>query len=218
MTMTYQAVLFDLDGTLLDTLEDLADAMNAALAALGHAGHGLAAYRYFVGDGLRSFAMRALPEGARDEATHARSCELFRAEYARRWHVKTHAYEGIGELLDTLTERGLTMGVLSNKPDDFTKLMVRDMLGRWRFAVVRGVGADGVKKPDPAGALAIAERLGVAPAEFLYVGDTDTDMQTAGAAGMYAVGATWGFRPAAELIDSGARTLIHHPTELVALL
>ena len=216
--MKYRAVLFDLDGTLLDTIADLTDAMNVALASLGLAGHGVEACKYYVGDGLRNFAARALPAGARDEATLDRCCERFRAAYAECWHVKTRPFEGIPELLDGLAERGVTRTVLSNKPDDFTKRLVREMLGRWEFAAVRGVRADGLKKPDPAGAVEIAEQVGVPPAGFLYLGDTDTDMQTATAAGMHAVGVTWGFRPAEELRAHGAEALIDRPTELLGLL
>lgn len=216
--MTYRAVLFDLDGTLLNTIDDLADAMNAALAELGFPTHSVDRCKQFVGDGLRTYAVRALPQQQPDEQAIERCCDVFRREYGQRWQVKTRAYEGIAELLDGLTRRGLTMSVLSNKPDDFTKLMVARMLDRWRFEVIRGVGADGVKKPDPAGALAIAAHHGVAPAEFLYVGDTNTDMQTARGAGMYAVGVTWGFRPAEELTESGAARLIDRPEELLGLL
>ena len=216
--MKYRAVLFDLDGTLLDTIEDLTDSMNAALGQLGCSARTVAECKRFVGDGIRTYAFRALPEGRRDEATIGRCIELVRADYARRWNVKTRPYDGIGELLEALAERGIPMSVLSNKPDDFTKLMVQGMLGRWDFAAVRGVGPDGVKKPDPAAALAIADHVGVAPAEFLYLGDTNTDMKTAVAAGMLPVGATWGFRSAAELTDSGAEVLIAHPTDLLAVL
>jgi phosphoglycolate phosphatase len=108
--------------------------------------------------------------------------------------------------------------VLSNKPDDFTKLMVARILGKWHFAAVRGVEPGGVTKPDPAGALAMAEQLGLRAAEFLYVGDTNTDMRTAVAAGMFPVGATWGFRPLSELLDSGAAAIIDHPMELLKML
>lgn len=216
--MTYQAVLFDLDGTLLDTIADLADAMNAALEEMRYPTHDLAACKYYVGDGLRNFALRALPDNARDEPTVERCCELFRAAYAKNWNVKTRAFEGIPELLDALTQRGRKLAILSNKPGDFTKMVVREMLGRWAFAAVQGVGPDGVKKPDPAGALAIAARLDLPPAAFLYVGDTNTDMRTAGAAGMYAVGVTWGFRPAEELTASGASVLIDRPAELLELV
>jgi len=216
--MKYKAVLFDLDGTLLDTIADLADAMNVALGELGYPGHDVAACKFFVGDGLRNYAVRALPEAARDEATIDQCCERFRAAYAECWQVKTRPYGGIAELLDGLAERGLTMAVLSNKPDEFTQKVVAEMLGRWEFAAVRGVRADGLKKPDPAGALEIAGQIGSAPAGFLYVGDTNTDMQTALAAGMFPVGATWGFRPAEELRANGAKVLIDRPTELLDLL
>ena len=216
--MSCEAILFDLDGTLLDTIGDLADAMNAALGELGCPQRTLAECRFFVGDGLVTYARRALPEGRRDAQTVEQCCEAFRARYAECWDVKTRPFEGIGELLTDLTRRGLAMAVLSNKPDDFTSMMVREMLGDWTFQAVRGVRDDGVKKPDPAGALAIAEEIDVRPEEFLYLGDTNTDMQTANAAGMYAVGATWGFRPAGELADNGARVLIDHPTDLLKLL
>jgi len=216
--MTHQAVLFDLDGTLLDTIEDLADSMNAALGALGFATRTVAQCKRFVGDGIVQYALRALPEGGRDDGTVERCIELMRGEYSQRWRAKTRPYEGIAELLDGLTQRGVAMSVLSNKPDDFTRLMVREMLGDWRFEAVRGVRADGVKKPDPAGAIEIARQLGIEPAAFLYVGDTNTDMKTGIAAGMHAVGCTWGFRDAEELLAHGAQVLIDRPTELLGVL
>ena len=216
--MTYKAVLLDLDGTLLDTIEDLTSAMNSALGELGCPKRRLPECRFFVGDGLRTFALRALPEDRRDEQTVQRCCEVFRDAYGRCWNVKTRPFDGIGELLEALTRRRVAMAVLSNKPDDFTKMMVREMLRDWRFRAVRGVGPDGVTKPDPAGALAIADEMNTPPEEFLYLGDTGTDMRTAGAAGMFAVGATWGFRPAAELTENGAKVLIDHPMHLLKLL
>ena len=216
--MSYEAVLFDLDGTLLDTLEDLADATNRALARSGFPAHPLDAYRYFVGDGMRNLILRTLPEGQRDEEMLAKTIEAFQEEYGRNWADKTRPYEGVPELLDALAERGVPMAILSNKPDEFTKLCVGRLLPRWRFRAVQGVSETNPKKPDPTGALAIAERLGVAPAEVLYVGDTNTDMKTANAAGMFAVGVTWGFRPASELLAHGARALLAAPGELVGLL
>jgi len=216
--VTYGAVLFDLDGTLLDTVEDLADAMNASLAQLGCPPRSVAECKRFVGDGLRMFATQALPQDRRDDGTLERCCDVFRDAYAGCWHVKTRAYGGVSDLLGALSARGVRLAVLSNKPDEFTRMMVREMLADWRFAMVRGVRAGGVRKPDPAGALEIAEGLGIAPAAFLYLGDTDTDMQTARAARMFAVGATWGFRPASELTAHGARALIDHPLDLLDLL
>jgi len=216
--MAYSAVLFDLDGTLLDTLADLADSGNWALGQLGCAEHPTESYKYFVGDGVENLVRRALPAGRSDAATVARCAELVREAYGRRWAEKTRPYPGIPELLDALVARRMPMAVLSNKPDDFTRLCVGRLLPRWPFAAVVGARASLERKPDPAGALLIAERLGLAPAEILYLGDTNTDMQTAVAAGMFPVGALWGFRTAEELTASGAQRLIESPRELVELL
>ena len=215
--MKYKAVLFDLDGTLLDTLDDLADSMNAALATLGAPQHPAAAYRYFVGDGVVELCRRVLPADRRDEATVKAAAAAMRDAYGQRWAVKTRPYPGVPELLDGLTARGVAMAVLSNKNNDFTRLCVEKMLGRWRFGVVQGLDETIHKKPDPSGALSVARRLKTEPADFLYLGDTNTDMKTAVAAGMFPVGALWGFRTAEELTASGAKTLIANPVDLLAL-
>jgi phosphoglycolate phosphatase len=216
--MHYHAVLFDLDGTLLNTLADLADSGNWALGQLGFAEHPTAAYKYFVGDGMENLVRRAIPAGRSDAATVARGAALVREAYSRRWAEKTRPYAGIPELLDALVAREMPMAVLSNKPDDFTHLCVEKLLPRWAFATIVGARASLARKPDPAGALMIAERLGLAPAEILYLGDTNTDMQTAVAAGMFPVGALWGFRAAEELTASGARRLIERPAQLLELV
>jgi len=214
----HAAVLFDLDGTLLDTLEDLADATNAALARLGFPPHPLEAYRYFVGDGLERMIRRALPEGRRDQATVGRAADLMRGIYAEHWADKTRPYPGVPELLDALAERGVRMAVLSNKPHDSTRLCVARLLPRWRFDAVLGQSEAIPPKPDPTGVREIVARLGVPAERFLYLGDTNTDMRTANAAGMFAVGALWGFRTADELREAGARVLIEKPAELLGLL
>ncbi|MBN1942656.1 MAG: HAD family hydrolase [Phycisphaerae bacterium] len=216
--MTYQAVLFDLDGTLLDTLEDLADSMNAVLSANSFPTHQAEAYKTFVGDGVANLVRRALPAGTYTDEDIRRLVQLMRAEYARRWKNKTKPYDGVDEMLRALADRGLKLAVLSNKPDDTTKLCVQHFLGNHRFDVVQGVADDVAPKPDPAGAKRIRETLNLPVEAFLYLGDTNTDMQTATAAGMYAIGATWGFRTADELLQHGAKTLIDHPMELIGLL
>jgi len=214
----YKAVLFDLDGTLLNTLEDLADSVNAAVVRFGFPPRPVDKFRYYVGDGLEETIRRVLPDGADDDATVRDCMAAMREEYGSRWNAKTTPYPGVAEMLDGLAAGGLKMAVLSNKADPFTKQCVRGLLGRWRFDVVLGVG-DGVPiKPDPTGALRVARELDVPPAEFLYLGDTATDMTTANAAGMYAVGALWGFRTADELTDAGARVLLSDPPELLDLL
>lgn len=208
-------MVFDLDGTLLDTLDDIADAANAALEELGHPTHPTAAYRYFVGEGMEMLIRRILPEAARAPEEITAGVEVLRRQYDRRWDHKTRPYAGVPELLDALAARGLPLAVLSNKPDDFTRLTVGRLLARWDFAAVHGMRPDTPRKPDPAGALAVARALGLPPARFLYLGDTATDMQTATAAGMKALGATWGFRPADELLAAGADALVDRPSQLL---
>lgn len=213
-----KAVLFDLDGTLLDTLTDLADSMNAVLASLDFPTHPRDAYRYFVGDGLEILARRVLPEANRTQAMIQRCAEGMRDQYHRHWADQTNPYEGVADLLDSLTARGLSLNILSNKPDDFTCLMVNHFLPAWPWGQVRGARSATPKKPHPHGALAIADQLKLAPKQFLYLGDTNTDMQTATAAGMFPVGVLWGFRTRSELEESGAQAVLRHPLDLLALL
>jgi phosphoglycolate phosphatase len=214
----YKAVLFDLDGTLLDTIEDLTEAMNAALTAAGLPTHTAAECKYFVGDGVRNFALRSLPEDRRDEATLAKIVPAYRDAYSKNWDRNTRPYDGVPELLDELERRGMAIVVYSNKPDEFTNLTVKKLLARWRFAAIIGAREGWPNKPDPSAAMDIAAKLKLAPADFVYVGDTNTDMQTANAAGMYAVGAMWGFRTPDELKSAGAKILIERPTDLLKLL
>ena len=218
MKSQYKAVLFDLDGTLLNSLDDLADSMNVTLEAVGLPTHDVAKYKYFVGDGVEELARRVVPKDRADEATIRRIMENYRGHYSKRWAAKTRPYDGVPEMLDALAARGVKLAVLSNKPDDFTRLTVEKLLPGRRFDAVQGVTASGVKKPDPSGALAIARQLAIVPGEFLYLGDTNTDMQTAAAAGLFAVGALWGFRTAEELQASGAKVLIERPADLLSLL
>ena len=216
--MRFAAAVFDLDGTLLDTLADLADSTNAALAAAGHPPHPTDAYRYFVGNGIENLVRCALPATARDDASVARTKAAMEAEYSRRWQAKTQPYAGVPELLDALSARHIPMAILSNKPQAFTRLTVDELLPRWSFYPVCGAQPDVPRKPDPAAALHIAAALGHSPEECLYLGDTDTDMQTATRAGMYALGATWGFRSGDELRQSGARALLAEPLDLLNFL
>jgi phosphoglycolate phosphatase len=215
--MTYRAVLFDLDGTLLDTLGDIGSAVNDALAREGFPTHPIEAYREFIGDGVVTLVQRALPSGrgAIDDEAVARCVAGYRSAYEREWNVRTRPYEGIPALLDALASRGVAMGVLSNKPDDFTQLCVSEYLSAWPFRVVFGQREGVPRKPDPAGAVEAARGLGFEPGEVLYVGDTAVDMETGLRAGMRPIGVAWGFRPVEELWSTGAEAVIETPAELL---
>ena len=214
--MRFRAVIFDLDGTLADTLSDIAEAMNRALE-----GHDLPtlepdAYRTLVGEGVERLVKRAVPTD-RPELIGPVLDDLKRY-YTDHMLDRTTAYSGIPELLDRLTERQIPMARVSNKPEPATRWMVERMFDRWHFAAVVG-GTDGVPlKPDPTAVLKIAGDLGIEPSACVYLGDTMTDMQTAVAAGMYPVGALWGFRDRDELLAHGAKALVTEPLDLLALL
>ncbi|UJS16454.1 MAG: HAD family hydrolase [Candidatus Jettenia sp.] len=214
----FKAVLFDLDGTLLDTLEDLSNATNHVLARNGFPTHTLDIYRYFVGDGAAMLMNRALPEDKRNDDIIRVCVQAFREEYGRNWNRKTKPYDGVAEMLDALTAHGLKMAILSNKPDDFTKLCVAEFLQDWAFDIVLGQRNSFPLKPNPASAREIAKCLNVHPSEFIYLGDTAIDMKTAVAAGMFPVGALWGFRTEKELLENGAQMLIKKPQEILDLL
>lgn len=215
---TIRAVMFDLDGTLLDTIADLGDAMNAALVALGFPTHDLAFYRKAVGDGAPVLAERSLPPAARTPVGIRQALLRLRGEYEQRWTEKTRPYEGIEPLLHELRARGLALAVLSNKPEAKTHDCVNHFFPSSPFTVVRGA-IDGVPlKPAPDAPLAISGQLAIPPDQWLYVGDTDTDMQTAVRAGFFPVGAAWGFRDREELLAHGARTVIDAPSDLLDLL
>ncbi|OGJ91079.1 MAG: hypothetical protein A2268_01965 [Candidatus Raymondbacteria bacterium RifOxyA12_full_50_37] len=218
MNPRFDAILFDLDGTLLDTIEDLADCMNRCMNKRGFAEHGYDAYKLFVGDGVRNLAMRALSSEHRSEAMLDEIVADMRVEYAAHWADKTHAYQGIPELLADLASRGIPCAVLSNKPDDFTKAMVCRFFPHISFAAAYGARAGVPHKPDPQAALAIAHEMNVRPDHFLYVGDTSTDMRTAISAGMFPLGVLWGFRGADELLQYGARQLVAAPAEILKFI
>lgn len=214
----FRAVLFDLDGTLLDTLQDLADAVNRVMAKRGHPTHTVEAIRWFIGEGARSLVERALPETARTETEIEAALADYRADYSQNWNVATKPYAGIVPLLLELQARGLALGVLSNKPHAMTARCVAGYLREFPFKAILGQRDEVAKKPDPEGAHEAANLMGCTPGEILYVGDTAVDMQTARAAGMIALGATWGFRPESELRDNGADAIVHRPLAILDFL
>ncbi len=216
--MAFRAVLFDLDGTLLNTLQDIANSVNTVLARAGLPTHDIDAYRYFVGDGSYELARRVLPERYRDKQSIAEMVNEIDDEYNRRWAENTTPYAGIPTMLDGLTRMGFNKCILSNKPQIFTELTTARFLSTWQFDIIMGAQPGIPRKPDPTAALKIARKLNFKPEEFLYLGDTATDIKTATAAGMYPAGAVWGFRTAAELREAGAKVLAESPAEITQFL
>ncbi|HEU4535945.1 MAG TPA: HAD family hydrolase, partial [Polyangiaceae bacterium] len=213
-----RAFLFDLDGTLIDSLVDIAEAMNDALAEAGWPTHPLAVYRDSVGEGVDALARRvAPPEAAADDARRSALAARYQAFYAGRSTRATRPYPGVPELIAALRGRGVPLAVLSNKPDAATRHLVDAFFAPGSFAAVRGQRPGVPRKPDPSAALALAAELGVPPAEVAFVGDTAVDMRTARAAGMVAVGVSWGFRPG-ELREAGAEQVVDEPSALMRLM
>ena len=214
-------VIFDLDGTLLDTIEDIAEASNRVYGSRGLAPFSLDEMKTLVGEGAeelvrKAFAARGLRAPSTDEM--AAIIKDYRREYECCWRDHSRPYPGIPELLDELARRGLKTAVLSNKAQIFTAVMTDALLPAHRFDIIRGALPGVPLKPDPAAALAIAAELGVPASACAFVGDTTIDMRTARAAGMFAVGALWGFRTAEELTESGADVLIAAPADFLRLL
>ncbi len=216
--MKFKAVIFDLDGTLLDTLEDIAVSANLTLRRLGAPEHPLEAYKTLVGDGVSVLFQRAWPATTRDPVLLQSAVDAFQEIYAEEWNKRSKPYDGIESLLSSLVARQMPLAVLSNKPDRFTRQCVDHFLGEFSFSSVHGQKSGVPRKPDPAGVFVIARELSLRSEEIAYVGDTNTDMETAVSAGCCAIGVSWGFRAVEELQQCGAQEIVRTPGELAELL
>lgn len=216
--MTCKAVIFDLDGTLLDTLQDIVNTLNTVLALHNYPRHSIEECRYLVGHGMRELVRKAIPEEAGTPQNIDLLLKDLMTHYAENWNRHSTPYPGIGTLLDTLAERKIKTAILSNKADHFTRLCAGFLLKEWHFDVVMGHHSGIAHKPDPEGALLVAGMLEEKTSEILYVGDSGIDMLTATRAGMYPLGVLWGFRPESELLEFGAKALVRHPEEIIGIL
>ena len=218
MPTAFKAVIFDLDGTLLDTLADIGNAANQVLADRGHPTHSLDAYRHFIGDGVATLFQRILPAGLPTPELVAECVADFAVSYGQKWNENTRLYPGIAELLDELTRRDVPISILSNKPHDFVGVCVSEFLSAWNFRPVLGQRDNIPRKPDPAGVFEVCQSLRVPADDCLYVGDSSVDMLTAKNSGAYAVGVAWGFRPVEELVEYGADQILEFPAQLLELI
>lgn len=211
-----RAILFDLDGTLVDSLDDIANSMNRVLEAYGLAVHDRDRYRRFVGDGARMLVERAVP----DEVPVAveRLLDAFLVDYAAHLLDHTRPFDGVPEMLAELTARGVVMGVLSNKPHAATEAIVARLFPDIPFAFVVGHRPGMHHKPDPTAALEAITRTGVPPTEWAWIGDGEPDMEAARRAGIWPVAALWGFRDREVLAASGAQAFVHDPRAIGPLI
>lgn len=216
MSFAPRLCIFDLDGTLLDSLADIADAMNDCLSLLGQPVHSVAAYGTMVGEGVVTLCRRALRPG--QHHYEARLVDLMRARYRVHPMKLTVPYAGLPEAIERLSRAGRKIAALSNKPHELTVQLVKRHWPGEVFADVRGYTEEALRKPDPRVLLDICRRVNVEPRDACLVGDTPIDIETARRAGAEALGVTWGFRKRAELEAAGAQRIIDRPEELAAAL
>lgn len=215
--MKFKGIIFDLDGTLVNSLEDISDAMNKVLQGLNFPTHTYDTYQYFIGSGLRNLVSKALPSTNNSDEQIEICFECMINEYREICTLKTKPYDGIVELLENLTSQNIKMAVFSNKADELTKKIASEIFPN-HFDTAVGLSTEALKKPNPFEALAIGKKWNLNPEEILFVGDSDIDMQTAVNANMFPVGVTWGYRTEEELKNSGAKLVVNKASELIEIL
>lgn len=214
----YKGIIFDLDGTLLDTIKDLTDSVNDVMDIYNFPKHDVKACKMMVGNGFRKLITRALPENRqKDEKFIDEVQEKFAQAYHKRYLNKTIPYEGILTMMKQLEQKGIQIAVNSNKRGDYTNALVNKFFAEYPMVAVYGEReSEGIpKKPDPAAALEIADKMNLSVNEILYIGDSKTDMETGQNAGMDTIGVAWGFRGAKELKEHHATYIVETPEEIL---
>jgi len=217
MKSTIQGFIFDLDGTLLDTAEDLRDSVNVAMELNSLPTFSVDDIKRMVGNGIKNLITQSLPNDSNDQRIE-RVLQQFKTDYASRYMTKSHPYKGILATLNQLQAKHIKLSVVSNKMDDYTQTMIKHYFPQVNFIYVTGELEGVDRKPDPTLTLQAINAMDLAKEHILYVGDTRVDMQTAHNAGLKSVGVTWGFRSQKELEDHHADFIIRTPKELLSLL
>jgi len=215
--MNFKAVIFDLDGTLVNSIKDIAMSMNIVLTNNNFPTYDVKTYESFIGHGVRDLVSKAIPESYRDTESVTRFFSEMMVVYRENCVKNTSVYKGITELLEELAIQNIPLAVLSNKVDELTKKVVSHLFPSFNFVEVLGMTTESLKKPNPEKALLIAKKLEIDTKEILFVGDSEADIETAVNAGMQAIGVLWGFRNEAQLRVAGASTILRNPLELLEL-
>lgn len=215
--MASTCVIFDLDGTLLNTLEDLADAGNYTLEKFGLPTHETEKYKKFVGNGVKKLVRKMIPRELRRTEIEKEILEVFLDRYSTHYAIKTKPYDGIVELIDTLKSRGIKVGMVSNK-SHHTATTIMNTFFRDQFDYVLGQSDKYPLKPNPMGAISAVENMGCTIADCVFVGDSGVDMETALEGGFYPIGVLWGFRDKKELMSRGAREVVSTVEELESII
>lgn len=212
----YKACILDIDGTLLDSVESIAYVANLVLTHFGLPEQPVEDFNYYAGNGADELMKRCLRAAGDSELVHfEEGCRMYRDIFAKDPLYHVTPFEGMTETLKELKERGVKLAVLSNKPHPAAIKAIEGVYGKGCFDLIQGQEEGIPRKPSPVGAKMIADRFGLQSQECMYVGDTDTDMQTGKSAGMLTIGVTWGFRQRKELEENHADCIIDYPTELL---
>lgn len=215
--MRFKAVIFDLDGTLLDTIEDIKETMNQVLREYNYQEYSQEEYKYFVGKGVDNLIKEVMKSGNIEQEAFAKLKKGYYEVYIKQATVNTKIYDGISELLTELKQKGISLNVLSNKPHSQTIEVIKHYFDDNVFDLVYGKKEEFLPKPHPDSASDLVANLNLNPEEILYVGDTETDMFTAKNAKFYSIGVLWGFRKKEELVNAGADKIVENPTEILEL-
>jgi phosphoglycolate phosphatase len=212
-----KAVLFDLDGTLLNTLNHIGGSVNKVLAKYGLKTHSMEEYKLKIGKGIESLLESSLPKGVGIDLPLNVMLKELKVNYENNINDNSNVYDGVNSLLDLLNVQSINIGIITNKLENLAKQNVDYFFPKWTLDI-KGDGGKFPMKPNPEGLLASADEFKVEPNECIYVGDSGSDMVAAKNAGMRAVGVTWGFRTEEELIKNGADNIVHHPLEIIDLV